>query len=143
MSVRSHSTKRRRAALLAVGALLVVALLALAASCGNNSGWGGGGSSTPTAAEIVIVADASMSGPLAGFGAYEKWALETVIADMNAKGGVTVDGVQHKVKGVLIDDKSDPNVAASNIDTLVTKNGAVALLGPVTPTVGNAASLAA
>jgi branched-chain amino acid transport system substrate-binding protein len=147
MSVRSHSTKRRRGVVLATSALLVVAILVLAASCGGSSSSSSSSSSTggttAAAADIVIGADASMSGPLAGFGAYEKWAFDTVIADMNAKGGVTVDGVQHKVTGVLLDDKSDPNVAASNIDTLVTKNKAVALLGPVTPTVGNAASLAA
>jgi branched-chain amino acid transport system substrate-binding protein len=144
MSVRSHSTKRRRAFVLSAGALLLVALLVLAASCGSSSSSSSSsGSTTAAAADIVIGADASMSGPLAGFGAYEKWAFDTVIADMNAKGGVTVDGVQHKVTGVLLDDKSDPNVAASNIDTLVTKNKAVALLGPVTPAVGNAAALAA
>jgi branched-chain amino acid transport system substrate-binding protein len=143
MSVRSHSTKPRRVVVIAAGALLVVALLVLATSCGSSNNSSSGGGTTAAAADIVIGADASMSGPLAGFGAYEKWAFDTVIADMNAKGGVTIDGVQHKVTGVLLDDKSDPNVAASNIDTLVTKNKAVALLGPVTPTVGNAASLAA
>jgi branched-chain amino acid transport system substrate-binding protein len=141
--VRTQSIERGRAALLTAGALLVVALLTLVTACSSSNSSGGEAASSSSAAAIVIGADASMSGPLADFGAYEKWAFDTVIADMNTQGGVTVDGVKRKVTGVLLDDKSDPNVAASNIDTLVTKNGAVALLGPVTPTVSYAASLAA
>jgi branched-chain amino acid transport system substrate-binding protein len=133
----------RRAGIVAIFAVLaIVAMVAVLAACGSGNSGGGGGSAAP-AAELTIGVDASMSGPLAGFGAYEKWAAETVIADTNAKGGVTVDGVKHKVNMVLLDDKSDPNQAASNIDTLVTKNNAIALLGPVTPAVGNAAALAA
>lgn len=141
--VRTHSIKRYPSALLMAGIFVVVALLTLVTACGNGSSGGGGRASSSPASAIVIGADASMSGPLAGFGAYEKWAFDTVIADINAKGGVTVDGLQHKVTGILLDDKSDPNVAAGNIDTLVAKNSAVALLGPVSPTVSNAASLAA
>jgi branched-chain amino acid transport system substrate-binding protein len=118
--------------------VLLVAALAAAGCGGSSSGSSGGGSS-----EIVIGVDASMSGPLAGFGAFEKWAVETAVADQNAKGGVTVDGKQVKVKIVLLDDKSDANVASSNVDTLINKNGAVAIIGPVTPTVGNPAALAA
>ena len=135
--------QRYRSALLTAGTVLVVALLATAAACSTGNGGGGGTASSSPASAIVVGADASLSGPLAGFGAYEKWAFDAVIADINAQGGVTVDGLQHKVTGVLLDDKSDPNAAAGNIDTLVTKNGAVALLGPVTPAVSNAASLAA
>jgi len=129
----------RLAAVLAACVLVVMALAL--AGCGSNSdsssdsGDGGG--------EIVIGVDASMTGPLAGFGAHEKWAIEAVVADYNAKGGVTVDGVQKKVKIVLYDDKSDGNVAAKNVDTLITKDKAVAIIGPIVPTVGNPAALAA
>lgn len=135
--------QRYRSALLTTGAVLVLVLLTLATACSGGNGSGGGTASSSPASAIVVGADASLSGPLAGFGAYEKWAFDTVIADVNAKGGVTVDGVQHKVTGVLLDDKSDPIIAGSNIDTLVTKNKAVALLGPVASAVSNAASLAA
>ena len=50
------------------------------------------------------------------------------------------------------DDRSRPsstttrairNVASSNVDTLINKDGAIAILGPIVPTVGNAAALAA
>jgi len=125
---------------LAFGAVAMVAALALA-GCGSSSSSSSGGSSE--GGEIVIGVDASMTGPLAGFGAHEQWSINAVVSDYNAKGGVTVDGVQHKVKIVLYDDKSDGNVAAKNVDTLITKDKAVAIIGPIVPTVGNPAALAA
>ncbi len=128
-----------RGAVLALTLLLLVAAL-LAAACGSSSGTSSDSSGGKT---IVIGVDASMSGPLAGFGAFEKWAIETAAADQNAKGGVTVDGEKATIKIVLLDDKSDANVASSNVDTLINKEGAVAIIGPVTPSVGNPAALAA
>ena len=126
-------------AVLAV-ALLLIATGALAAGCGSSGGTSSDSSGGKT---IVIGVDASMSGPLAGFGAFEKWAVEAAAADQNAKGGVTVDGEKATIKIVLLDDKSDANVASSNVDTLINKDGAVAIIGPVTPSVGNPAALAA
>lgn len=127
--------------------LVLAAVAALAAlvlgGCGSSSSSSDSGGDTAAAEEIVIGVDASMTGPLAGFGAHEQWAINAVVSDYNAKGGVTVDGVQHKVKIVLYDDKSDGNVAAKNVDTLITKDKAVAIIGPIVPTVGNPAALAA
>jgi branched-chain amino acid transport system substrate-binding protein len=109
----------------------------LAAGCGDDGGSSEGGG------EIIIGVDASMSGPLAGFGAYEKWAIEKAVAEVNDAGGLDVGGEKMTVKTILRDDKSDPNVASSNVDTLINKDGAVAIIGPIVPTVGNAAALAA
>ena len=128
------------------GAVLVtcilVALALLVSGCGSDD-TADSGSSPEAGGEIVIGVDASMSGPLAGFGAFQKWAIEAAVADQNAKGGVDVGGKMMKIKIVLLDDKSDAKVASSNVDTLINKEGAVAILGPVTPTVGNPAALAA
>jgi branched-chain amino acid transport system substrate-binding protein len=135
------SMRQNRRMLTILTLLALAALAAVVAACGSSNGGGGGSSAAPS--EVVIGVDASMSGPLAGFGAYQKWALETAAADQNAKGGLTIDGVKRKVKIVLLDDKSDANVAASNVDTLVTKYHAVAIIGSVTPTVGNPGALAA
>jgi branched-chain amino acid transport system substrate-binding protein len=110
----------------------------LAAGCGGDDG-----GSSDGGGEIIIGVDASMSGPLAGFGAYEKWAIERAVAEVNAAGGLDVGGEKMTVKTILRDDKSDPNVASSNVDTLINKDGAVAIIGPIVPTVGNAAALAA
>jgi branched-chain amino acid transport system substrate-binding protein len=109
----------------------------LAAGCGDDGGSSEGGG------EIIIGVDASMSGPLAGFGAYEKWAIEKAVAEVNDAGGLDVGGEKMTVKTILYDNKSDPNVASSNVDTLINKDGAVAIIGPIVPTVGNAAALAA
>jgi branched-chain amino acid transport system substrate-binding protein len=84
-----------------------------------------------------------LAATLAPFGAYQTWAQEAAVADQNAKGGIVVDGVAHRAKLGIYDDKSDGNVAASNVDTLITKDEVVAVLGPIVPSVGNPAALAA
>ena len=38
--------------------------------------------------KIVIGASLPLSGPLAGFGAYQRWGYEAAVADINEKGGV-------------------------------------------------------
>ena len=106
MTVPYHSRRTRLAAVLAACVLAVMAIAL--AGCGSDSGSSdSGGSGDP----IIIGVDASMTGPLAGFGAHEQWSINAVVADYNAKGGVTVDGEQRQVKIVLYDDKSDGNVA--------------------------------
>jgi len=153
-----------------LAALLVLALVLVAAGCGGNnettttaaqvsttapaSTETTGAASTSTTAgttaslpadapELLIGVDASLSSFLAPFGAYQTWAQQAAVDDQNAQGGIVVDGVAHRVKLVILDDKSDGNVAASNVDTLITKNKVVAVLGPIVPTVGNPAALAA
>lgn len=95
------------------------------------------------APELLIGVDASLSGFLAPFGAYQTWAQQTAVDDQNAKGGIVIDGVAHRVKLIVYDDKTDGNVAAANVDTLITKDKVVAVLGPIVPIVGNPAALAA
>jgi len=95
------------------------------------------------APELLIGVDASLSSFLAPFGAYQVWAQQKAVQEQNANGGIVVDGVAHRVKLVVYDDKSDGNVAASNVDTLITKDKVVAVLGPIVPNVGNPAALAA
>jgi len=42
--------------------------------------------------EVLIGASLPLSGPLAGFGNYQKWGYETAVSDMNKAGGVSVGG---------------------------------------------------
>ncbi len=93
--------------------------------------------------EIVIGASLPLSGPLAGFGSYQKWGYETAVNDLNKSGGTTVDGKKILVKLVIRDDKTDPGVSASNIETLISRDGAVAMLGSCTPALVNAGALVA
>jgi len=97
---------------------------------------GGGG-------DIVIGATIPLSGALASFGSFQKWGYEHAVAEVNAAGGIGIGGVQRQVRLVIRDDKTDANVASSNVDTLVSADRANALLGSCTPPLVIAASLAA
>src|SRR5512139_1669932 len=93
--------------------------------------------------EIVIGASLPLSGPLAGFGNYQKWGYETAVNDVNKDGGLNVGGKKMMVKLVIRDDKTDPSVVASNTETLLSRDGAVAMLGSCTPALVNAGALVA
>ncbi|WP_342620254.1 amino acid ABC transporter substrate-binding protein [Rhodoferax sp. GW822-FHT02A01] len=100
-------------------------------------------SATHAADEIVIGASIPLSGPLAGFGMYQKWGYETAVKDQNKAGGILVDGKKIPVRLVIRDDKTDPNVTASNSESLLSRDNAVALLGSCTPALVNAGALVA
>jgi len=93
--------------------------------------------------EIVIGASVPLSGPLAGFGSYEQWGYKRAVDEVNRAGGITVDGKKKKVKLIIRDDKTDPNVTASNTETLIGRDGAIAMLGSCTPPLVNAGALVA
>jgi branched-chain amino acid transport system substrate-binding protein len=98
---------------------------------------------TYAADEIVIGASIPLSGPLAGFGMYQKWGYETAVKDQNKAGGILVDGKKIPVRLVIRDDKTDPNVTAGNTESLLSRDNAVALLGSCTPALVNAGALVA
>jgi branched-chain amino acid transport system substrate-binding protein len=96
-----------------------------------------------SAAEVLIGATLPLSGALAGFGSFQKWGYEHAVAEVNAGGGVRIEGTPRKVRLIIRDDRTDANVAASNVDTLVSADHVDALLGSCTPPLVIAASLAA
>ena len=93
--------------------------------------------------EIVIGATLPLSGALASFGSFQKWGYEHAVAEVNAAGGIGIGGERRKVRLIVRDDKTDANVASSNVDTLISADHADALLGSCTPPLVIAASLAA
>jgi branched-chain amino acid transport system substrate-binding protein len=93
--------------------------------------------------EVAIGASIPLSGPLAGFGNYQKWGYETAVRDLNKAGGLTVDGKKLPVRLVIRDDKTDPNVTASNTESLIARDKVVAMLGSCTPALVNAGALVA
>lgn len=93
--------------------------------------------------EIVIGASIPLSGPLAGFGLYQKWGYETAVRDVNKAGGISVDGKKLPVRLVLRDDKTDSNATASNTETLISRDKVTAMLGSCTPALVNAGALVA
>ena len=93
--------------------------------------------------DIVIGASIPMSGPLAGFGSYERWGYQRAVDDLNRAGGIAIGGTKRHVKLILRDDKTDPNATASNVETLISRDKAIAILGSCTPALVNAGALVA
>ena len=124
---------------LAAAVSVAGAALALAACGSSGSSGSGGGDSRP----IVIGASVPLSGPLAGFGSFMKWGYQNAVDRANAAGGITVDGKKRKVKLVLLDDKTDANTASNNINRLISRSKADALLGSCTGTLVEPGALVA
>jgi branched-chain amino acid transport system substrate-binding protein len=111
-------------------AALIAPVLAFAA-CGDDDDGGGGGGSA--GGEIVLGTSAPLTGALGPIGALIRGGYEQAVSEVNAAGGIQVGDAKRKVRLVVLDNKSDPNVATQQARTLVNKNGAVALLGACTP----------
>jgi branched-chain amino acid transport system substrate-binding protein len=93
--------------------------------------------------EIVIGASIPLSGPLAGFGSFQQWGYKRAVDEVNKAGGITVEGKKLNVRLILRDDRTDPNVTASNTETLISRDHVTAMLGSCTPVLVNAGALVA
>ena len=82
--------------------------------------------------DIVLGASLPLSGPLAGFGSFQQWGYKRAVEEANKAGGIVVGGKALPVRLVLRDDKTDPNASASNVETLISRDKAAALLGSCT-----------
>jgi len=118
-------------------ALVSAALLAIV---------GGGFISTSLAATPTVInigATVPLSGPLAGFGSFLKWGYQHAVNEVNAAGGIKVNGKSLKVKLTILDDKTDPNQVSAGIQSLISKNKVNALLGSCTPDLVNPGAVVA
>ena len=102
-----------------------------------------GAASSANAADIVIGASVPLSGPLAGFGSFLSWGYKQAVADVNKAGGIEVNGKKEQIKLILLDDMTNPNLTASNTETLISRDHVVAMLGSCTPALVNAGALVA
>lgn len=84
------------------------------------------------AEEVVVGASLPLSGPLAGFGSFQQWGYKRAVDEANKAGGIVVGGKALPVRLILRDDKTDPNTSAGNIETLISRDNATALLGSCT-----------
>jgi branched-chain amino acid transport system substrate-binding protein len=127
---------RTRSSLLKTLAATVPLALAVAACSGSSGGSASSGAAGSGAAgsgdPIVIGATLPLTGSLDALGAPLEAGYEQEIADVNAAGGVTVDGTKEKLKLVVLDNSSDPSTASAQASELVGHDHAVALLGPAT-----------
>jgi branched-chain amino acid transport system substrate-binding protein len=112
----------------------VAAGLALATTLSACAGTVGSGSnaSPSSSGPIVIGASIPLTGPLAGFGYFEKWGYQHAVDEVNSAGGITVDGKKRQVKLILLDDQTNPNTTVNNVQQLTTQDHVTALLGSCT-----------
>lgn len=114
-------------------AALGVTALALA-GCQATTTPGGGSTDGPAAGDTIKVgASIPLTGGLASFGPIIQAGYEAAVDDVNADGGIVIDGVAHPVELVLLDNETDPNKVADQARTLVLNDGVAGLLGSVTP----------
>ena len=88
--------------------------------------------------EIKIGAIVTLSGAGAAWGQGMLYAAELAADDVNAKGGLEIDGKKHKVKVIAYDDKYQANEAVTAANRLVFEDKVKYIIGPV----GSAAALA-
>jgi branched-chain amino acid transport system substrate-binding protein len=115
----------------------VAAGLALATTLSACSGTVGSGSnasssSSSSSGPIVIGASIPLTGPLAGFGYFEKWGYQHAVDEVNNAGGITIDGQKRQVKLIMLDDQTNPNTTVNNVQQLITQDHVTALLGSCT-----------
>lgn len=95
----------------------------------------------PTA--ITIGASLPLTGPLGGLGSDQEAGYRQAVAQVNAHGGIVVDGVKRHVRLIVMDNASDATTASQQARDLVLKDGAIALLGGATPPISIPEGLAA
>ena len=81
------------------------------------------------AQDIVLGASVQLTGPMANTGRYYRDAYQIAVDKINAAGGVTVDGKQHKLALKILDNQSDVNLSVRQYTQLVTQDKANFLLG--------------
>lgn len=113
-----------RTAAVASSALLILT------SCGDPSSSAGSDSGP-----IVIASSLSLSGPLGSLGVLQQKGYEQAVEWINDDGGLQVGSKKRKIKLVIKDNQSDPNLASQQTREAVLQDDAVALLGPCTPPV--------
>jgi branched-chain amino acid transport system substrate-binding protein len=119
-------TKKSALAALAVSSTLVLGL----AACGSADSGGSGGGATDS---IVLGTSVPLTGSLGTFGPEIRAGYQQAVDAINAAGGVDVGGTKRTLTLVVKDNKSDPTVVTSVTKSLINDDGAVALLGSVTP----------
>ena len=83
--------------------------------------------------EIVIGASIPLTGVLSAFGAYQEWGYTRAVDEINAAGGIEINGRMLPVRLVLYDDESLPEKVAENTERLILRDNVDALLGSATP----------
>jgi branched-chain amino acid transport system substrate-binding protein len=109
---------------LALAAL--IAISSLAAACSPAPAL----ISPPTGSAITVGVVLSLSGSQAGSGQMAKEGYLYCQDWINGKGGLTINGVGHRLSLDIADDQSRPSIAAATTEHLISDNHDTLLLGP-------------
>jgi len=88
------------------------------------------------AGEIGIGFTGPLSGPAAEYGQDCYNGVDMAVKEINAAGGVTVQGKKYTFKLEKLDDRADPTLAKNNAIRFVSQNKAIAVFNPVATTIG-------
>jgi ABC-type branched-subunit amino acid transport system substrate-binding protein len=79
---------------------------------------------------IIFGATLSLTGSLSAFGQEQNWTLYQAVHDINSFGGIPLcNGAKGTVSLIVLDDGTDPAKASQNLQTLVSTDHAVVILG--------------
>lgn len=105
--------------------LLLLCLIALA-GCG------------PTSNELKIGVSAPLTGDIAALGQSTKNAIILAEEEINAAGGIEIDGVKKKVKFIVEDDENKPESTATVFQKLINQDKVLAIIGSQSSKCSNA-----
>lgn len=123
--------------------LVAAMTLSFAACGGNTSSQGTTGNNSETTAQtsadngsassekFILGVQGPLTGSAASYGISVKQGCELAVSEINAAGGVTVNGVNYQLELVAADDEADPDKALNAYNTLMDQN-IDALIGTVT-----------
>jgi branched-chain amino acid transport system substrate-binding protein len=89
-----------------------------------------------SADEIGIGFTGPLSGPAAEYGQDCFNGVDMAVNEINAAGGVKVQGKKYTFKLEKLDDRTDPTLAKNNAIRFVSQNKAIAVFNPVATTIG-------
>ena len=133
--------KLARVAALGLGVLMIGSLAACgnstttggggsdnAATSDNSAAAGGGGSTASSGDTIKVGVVYPQTGALAAFGDGTEEMYGYAVSEINAAGGVTVDGTQKQIELVFADSQSDATKASEAANNLISSNGVQIML---------------
>ena len=137
------STRRSTLSVLAIASL---ALLSLATGCEKKAAVDGAAAAdaskpaeaakpegaAPVDADTILLGEVgSLTGSEATFGISTKNGVQMALDEVNAAGGITIDGKARKVAVRVYDDQGKPEEAANAVTRLISQDHVVAILGEV------------
>ncbi len=114
---------------------VIPSLMVLSSSLSGCDRGGSNASSGGAGGEIVIGHYASLTGSEATFGVSTNNGIVLAVMEVNDAGGLNVGGTKRRVRLVKDDTEGKPEKAGTVVTKLITKDGAVAILGEVASSV--------